>query len=336
MQSAINDCARMALKQCLNLGKREQFLVVCDEQCREVGEAFWEEGVQLCREAVMVRIMPRKQNGTEPPDPVGEMFGRFDVAVMPTSKSLSHTQARRNACERGTRIATLPGISAGVFLRTMKTDWEKLGLFTRRISGQLSIAKKIRVTTNAGADITFMTGGRPAKADDSRLIFKGAFGNLPAGEAYMAPLEGTANGVIVIDGSFSLGGLCQSPLVFIVKNGKVAEVQEHPFAAELERLFGKFGAASRNIAEFGVGTLDSAIISGNTLEDEKVKGTIHFAVGDNASMGGVVKVPLHLDGVVKAPNVWLDDEPWMEKGKMVGGASTPTAVNRFICIHEKK
>ena len=318
IQSDINECARVALKQCLNLSRQEQLLVVCDEPCREVGEAFWEEGVRLCRETVMTRITPRKQNGNEPPDPVGEMFGKFDVAVMPTSKSLSHTQARRKACERGARIATLPGITVDVFLRTMKTDWEKLGLLTRRIAAQLSAAKKVRVTSEAGTDMVFETGGRSAKPDDGRLIFKGAFGNLPAGEAYMAPLEDTASGVICIDGSFSLGGRCESPLVFVVKKGKVTEVREHPFAEDLERLFEKYGAAARNIAEFGVGALDTAIISGNTLEDEKVKGTIHFAVGDNASMGGIVKVPLHLDGIVREPNVWLDDMLWMEKGKMAG------------------
>jgi leucyl aminopeptidase (aminopeptidase T) len=316
MKSEINECARVALKQCLNLSRQEQLLVVCDEPCREVGEAFWEEGACMCRETVMVRIVPRKQNGNEPPDPVGEMFGQFDVAVMPTSKSLSHTQARRTASERGARIATLPGITVDVFLRTMMTDWEKLGLFTRRMAGHMSAARKVRVTAAAGTDIVFETGGRQAKADDGRLIYKGAFGNLPAGESYMAPLEETANGVIAVDGSFSVGGLCETPLVFIVKKGKVTEVREHPFAEELEHLFEKYGAAARNIAEFGVGTLDSARISGNTLEDEKVKGTIHFAVGDNASMGGVVKVPLHLDGIVKEPSVWLDDVLWMEKGRM--------------------
>jgi leucyl aminopeptidase (aminopeptidase T) len=318
MKSEINECARVALKHCLNLSRQEQLLVVCDEPCREVGEAFWEEGSRMCRETVMVRIVPRKQNGNEPPDPVGELFGRFDVAVMPTSKSLSHTQARRKACEQGARIATLPGITVDVFKRTMMTDWEKLGLLTRRVAGQMSAARKVRVTSASGTDIVFDTGARPAKPDDGRLIFKGAFGNLPAGESYMAPLEETASGVIAIDGSFSLGGLCPSPLIFVVKKGKVTEVREHPFSDELEHLFEKYGAAARNIAEFGVGTLDSAIISGNTLEDEKVKGTIHFAVGDNASMGGIVKVPLHLDGIVREPNVWLDDVLWMEKGKMAG------------------
>ncbi|HEX7511009.1 MAG TPA: aminopeptidase [Chitinivibrionales bacterium] len=314
MKNDMLRCAKIALKQCLNLNRQEQLLVVCDEPCIEVGRAFWETGAALCREAVMVQITPRKQNGNEPPPAVGSMFDRFDVAVMPTSKSLSHTQARRLACERGTRIATLPGITEEVFLRTMDADWDKLGVLTRRIAGQLSSVKTIRVMSDAGTDITFETGGRAAKPDDGRLIYKGAFGNLPAGEAYLAPLEDTANGVIAVDGSFALGGLCEQPLVLIVRKGKVVEIKPHPVADELQGLFEKYGAPARNIAEFGVGTLSSAIISGNTLEDEKVKGTIHFAVGDNASMGGTVKVPLHLDGIIKQPNVWLDGVLWMDKG----------------------
>jgi len=316
MNNPIEECAKIALSECLNLGKQEQLLVVCDPPCAEIGEAFLKVGASLCREAVMVKISPRKQNGNEPPAPVGEWFGQFDVAVMPTSRSLSHTQARRKACEGGTRIATLPGITPEVFTRTMRTNWRKLGLATRKVAGRMSAASAVRITTAAGTDLSFETGKRQSKADDGRLVYKGAFGNLPAGEAYMAPLEGTANGTLVIDGSFPLTGPLHIPLVVKIKKGRVAEVEEHACKAELEQLFRKYGSNGRNIAEFGVGTLDSAIITGNTLEDEKVKGTCHIAFGDNASMGGKVRVQMHLDGIVKNPTVWLDDTVWMKEGEL--------------------
>jgi aminopeptidase len=317
MDKKLLECAKIALGECLNLGKQERLLVVCDPPCEDIGNAFWQVGAVACREAVLVKITPRRNNGNEPPQPTGEWFGQFDVAVMPTSKSLSHTQARRKACEKGTRIATLPGITPDIFLRTMRTDWEKLGIVTRKIAGQLSNAKTIRVTTAAGTDLKFETGGRQARADDGRLFFKGAFGNLPAGEAYMAPLEETAEGTIVIDGTFPLGGLLTRPLSVVVKRGKVEDIMGHERKAELEELFEKYGTAACNIAEFGVGTLDTARLSGNTLEDEKVKGTVHFALGDNASMGGKVNVPLHLDGIIKKPNVWLDGKKWMKDGKVL-------------------
>jgi leucyl aminopeptidase (aminopeptidase T) len=317
MDEQLKQTADIALTDCIGLGRQEHLLVVCDPPCAEIGEAFWEAGTQRCRETVLARITPRKQNGNEPPSPVGKLFGQFDAAVLATSKSLTHTQARRKACERGTRIATLPGITKDIFLRTMKTDWERLGILTRKVAGQLSGAKTVIVRTDAGTDLTFETGGRQAKADDGRLIYKGAFGNLPAGEAYLAPLEDTAEGTLVVDGSFPLAGLLNTPLVVKVKKGRVSEVSGHPCTAELEAVFQKYGPLSQNIAEFGVGTLDTAVISGNTLEDEKVKGTIHVAFGDNASMGGTVQVQVHLDAVIRSPSVWLDGKLWMDKGEMV-------------------
>jgi leucyl aminopeptidase (aminopeptidase T) len=316
-QEQLQKAAKVALCDCLNLSRLEKLLVVCDEPCYEVGKALWTVGNERCQEAVFVQIRPRKENGNEPPDPVGEWFGQFDVAVMPTSKSLSHTRARRKACEQGARIATLPGVTTDIFVRTMQTDWDRLGVYTRKIAAQLTSAKKIQIKTAAGTDLTFDTGGRAAKADDGRLSSKGAFGNLPAGEAYMAPLEGTAEGILVVDGSFPLCGVMTEPLILKIREGTVYEVSGHPCARELEELFLKYRKPARNVAEFGVGTHDTAVIGGNVLEDEKVRGTIHIAVGDNASMGGSVNVPLHLDGVVKEPSVYLDYHLWMDRGRLV-------------------
>ncbi|MBD3346520.1 MAG: aminopeptidase [Chitinivibrionales bacterium] len=317
MHKELKSVAKNALAECLNLGRKEQLLVICDPPCFGIGSAFWEAGRERCREAVMVQISPRKESGNEPPAAVGELFCQFDVAVMPTSKSLSHTKARRKASDQGVRIATLPGITPDMFIRTMNTNWEKLGVQTRKVAAQLSSSRKIRIQSDAGTDLTFETGGRHAKVDDGRLNFKGAFGNLPAGEAYMAPAEGTAEGVIVFDGSFPLVGILDTPLILKVREGKVTEVKGHSCAKQLEELFLKYRKASRTIAEFGVGTLDTARISGNVLEDEKVKGTVHIAIGDNASMGGNVSVPIHLDGIIKNPSVWLDYAQWMDKGQLV-------------------
>ncbi len=314
MDKEIIKCAEIALFECLNLARNEQLLVVCDPPCFEIGQAFWEVGRSFCKEAVMVQISPRKENGNEPPDPVGNWFGQFDVAVMPTSKSLSHTKARLLASEKGTRIATLPGITKDVFIRTMKTDWTRLGTFTRNVAAQLSSVEEIHIKTEAGTDFSFKTGGRHGKADDGIINIKGASGNLPAGEAFLAPLEGTSEGRLVFDGSFPFVGILDKPFSMDVKNGNVCSISNHTCASHLRRIFKTYGNDARNIAEFGVGTLDTAMISGNILEDEKVKGTIHIALGDNKSMGGNISVPVHLDGVIKNPTVFLDGKMWMDKG----------------------
>ncbi len=308
------EAASIALEQCLSLHRNEQLLVVTDPPCEVIGLAFRQAGAAICKEAVLVEISPRKQSGNEPPPPIGDWFSQFDVCVMPTSKSLSHTQARRSACEKGARIATLPGITPEIFIRTMNTDWKRLGSFTRSIANRLSSAKTIRIATESGTDITFETGGRRAKADDGNIGTKGAFGNLPAGEAYLAPFEGTARGRLVIDGSFPICGLISEPLIVDIEDGRVSTVYEHPVAQILLKQFDQYGPDARNIAEFGVGTIDTAQLCGVVLEDEKVKGTIHMAFGDNASMGGNVHVPIHQDGVIKCPTVWLDGKLFMDGG----------------------
>ena len=66
-----------------------------------------------------------------------------------------------------------------------------------------------------------------------------------------------------------------------------------------------------------IGTNDSAKLSGLLLEDEKVMGTVHIALGNNVTMGGTFNVPIHLDGVIKKPTVYLDNKPLMKDGKLL-------------------
>jgi leucyl aminopeptidase (aminopeptidase T) len=60
-----------------------------------------------------------------------------------------------------------------------------------------------------------------------------------------------------------------------------------------------------------------ARLLGNVLEDEKRLGTCYFAVGDNTSLGGSAAVGIHIPGVLKNANVWLDDTQIIENGTML-------------------
>ena len=87
---------------------------------------------------------------------------------------------------------------------------------------------------------------------------------------------------------------------------------------ELRRLLEEVGEGAANLAELGIGTNDLATVSGNVLEDEKVLGTVHVAFGDNASMGGHVQVPLHVDGIIMTPTLFLDGEVILRDGVLAG------------------
>lgn len=309
--------ARSAVVQCMGAAKGEVFLVVTDEHLRGIGYAFWEAGRQLGLESILAEIVERETHASEPPRAVAELMARVDIVVAPTSKSLSHTEARRNACAKGTRIATLPGITADSVRRTLTVDYKKVKKLTDKLAARVTKAKVAHVVTPAGTDITMSLKGRKCHADTGIAHKKGDFTNLPAGEAYIAPVEGTANGIIVVDGSMSGAGRIRRPLKMHVRKGFVEEFEGGKEAAKIRGIVRKVGRLGANIAELGIGTNFKARVTGNSLEDEKAIGTVHMAIGDNRSMGGRVGIPLHLDAILLKPTLALDGRVIMRDGKLL-------------------
>jgi leucyl aminopeptidase (aminopeptidase T) len=318
MDALTMNAARVALKECMGATRGEVILVVTDEPLRKIGYAFWEAGRQLGIESIITEIMGGATHGSEPPDAVAELMSRVDIVIAPTSRSLSHTEARRNACARGARVATLPGITEDSMRRTLIVDYTRVKRLSEKLAAMLTKAKLAHVTTPAGTNLTMSLKSRECHADTGIAHKKGDFTNLPAGEAYIAPVEGTSEGVIVVDGSMSALGLIRSPMTMHVKKGFAVKFEGGKGADTIRNIVKKVGRPASNIAELGVGTNFKARVTGNTLEDEKAIGTIHIAIGDNRSMGGKVAVPLHLDAVLLKPTLVLDGKVVMRNGKLLG------------------
>ena len=53
------------------------------------------------------------------------------------------------------------------------------------------------------------------------------------------------------------------------------------------------------------------------VEDEKVLGTAHIAVGNNKTYGGTNDVQLHLDGVFNKPTIEVNNKIIMKHGKLL-------------------
>jgi leucyl aminopeptidase (aminopeptidase T) len=118
---------------------------------------------------------------------------------------------------------------------------------------------------------------------------------------YLAPLEGTTEGVMVI--GYAPTRKLAVPLRLTVHQGEVvAVVGEDPHREWLERKFAE-NARNRNIAELGIGTNDRATRADNVLEAEKILGTVHIAFGDNTGFGGIVSTPFHEDYVLYQPTL---------------------------------
>lgn len=306
----------IAIRDCMGAKAGETVLVVSDTEKHEIGYELYLSAIRLGHKAVYSEMQPLEVNGQEPPPAIANLMKQFDVVLCPTLRSLTHTQARRDASATGARVATFPGITKDVMIRGLNADYSRIAERSLNLKAVLDIGKQVRVTSAKGTDISFSIDGRDAYASKGLFHARGESGNLPTGETFLAPVEGTAEGVFIVDGSFAGVGLMQEmDIKLTVKGGFVTSVEGGENAKQLSGILAKVGGDAYNIAEFGIGTNDSAQLSGLILEDEKVMGTIHIAVGDNMGFGGKVKVPLHLDGVVKDPDVYLDGELIMKQGK---------------------
>jgi leucyl aminopeptidase (aminopeptidase T) len=309
--------ATVCVRDCMGVQPGERVLVVTDEKLRAIGYAIRQAALELGNEVLLVDMLPRRTNGEEPPAEVAALMTMVDVALCPTSKSLTHTDARRAASAKGVRIATLPNVTEEIMVRCMGADYHAIAARTARICALMEQASVIRVTSPGGTDVTMPIAGRHAHASSGLFREKGQWGNLPTGEAYLAPLEGQSQGVVVVDGSMAGIGRLSAPIRITIENGLATTIEGGPDAEKLRALIDPFGADGRNVAEFGIGTNDRARITGVILEDEKVMGTIHIAFGDNKSMGGTVRVASHLDGLVLSPSVWFDDRQVMDAGRLL-------------------
>ena len=316
MDRKLMSAARIAVKCCAPR-KGESMIIITDEPLKEIGKALFKVAPEFGIDPVMVEITPRERHGDEPPATVAEMWKTFDLFLVPTSKSLTHTKARRAACEAGVRGATLPGIQMNTMLRALNADFSVIAKRSEKVAKVLSAGKIARVTTPSGTDIMMSIRGRMAKADTGQFFKKGDYGNLPAGEAFLAPVEGTSNGCIVIDGSMAGIGLVKEPIIIKVERGLATKIDGGREARQLKRMMQPLGENARNVAELGVGTNDRARLIGHILEDEKVMGTVHIAFGNNMSMGGKVNVPLHVDGILLKPTLEVDGKLVMKNGELL-------------------
>lgn len=307
--------ARTAVEVCMNVKPEETVLVMTDTGKVKLAEAFAYASSALGATTVVSVMRPLQRSGLEPPKPVAEAMKASDVVLIPTSTSFSHTDARREASKNGARIASMPGITEDMIsVGGLTADYHEVERLTNLVSDVLDKGKTVEITTPSGTNLTMSIEGRTCERDTG-IFHKppNTWGNLPAGEACLAPVEGTTQGVLAID---SLGMIVKQPVYVTIKDGW-AKKFEGVDAGRLESLLRRGDANAFNIGELGVGTNAKARLSGAVLEDEKVLGTVHIALGDNSSYpGGHSKSNIHMDGILLEPTVKVDGVLLLEKGKL--------------------
>jgi len=301
------------LRRCLAVKAGENVLVVVDPATRAIGEAIREGAARLGADAVLLVMDERADHGSEPAPPVAAAMAACDVFIAPTTKSLSHTEARRRACEAGARGATMPGVTEDMLARVMAIDFEQMAARSHAVARLLGRGSSAHIGCRDGTDLTLNLTGRDGAADDGDLTAPGAFGNLPAGEGFISPVNAAGK---LVPTSLAGVGLARERPTLTIDNGRLSGASGEA-GGTLLGLLDPFGELGRNVAELGVGTNESATLTGNVLEDEKMLGSVHVAFGASAGIGGSVSVPIHIDVVVANASLTIDGRPVLDGGRYV-------------------
>jgi leucyl aminopeptidase (aminopeptidase T) len=312
--------ARKVIHDYLAVQEGESFAVITDTAASpEISEALFAAAEEAGARAARVVIVPPARSGEEPPSHVAAAMAAADVCVCAASRSLYHTAAKGRAQEAGTRgVFNAPSRVESWTDGAMTADFVAVRKTAERLANILRGAREVRVTSPAGTDVVVSVEGREPKGWLTGVCRKaGEISALPGGEVSFPPLEGSANGTVVVEHVMTDLGELSHPISWTVRDGEAVGFSGGREAERLEQMIEGVPNA-RNIAELGIGLNPAARLDGEITEAKKRAGTAHMALGDNAGgYGGLVESPVHLDGLMLDVTVAVDGALVVDGGELV-------------------
>ena len=312
--------AKAILDDCARVKAGEQVLIITDTELFKIGQVLAAAVYERHAEPIMAVIKPREMDGQEPPVPVAEAMKQADVVLAPVSRSITHTRAVKEAASAGARILVMTAFTERLMISGgIEADFRAQRPVCEKLADLFNEADTARLTTLAGTDLAMNIEGRRGNALTCVVDKPGMFSPVPNIEANVSPIEGSAEGKIVVDASIPyIGiGLLREPVKMTVNKGFITEIQGGYQADVLRRdLESKNDPNVYNIAELGVGLNPRSEMTGIMLDDEGVLGSAHIGIGTSITLGGKLKAAVHYDLVLWKPTIGLDGKMVIENGEI--------------------
>jgi len=312
--------AKKIIKECARVRSGEKVLIITDTEIDpSISLALAMATYYENADPVIITIVPRRGHGEEPPEPVREAMQVADVIITPTSKTLFHTKAIRDAAKRGARVLSMTGASP----RTLKSgaitaDFIKIKPIVDKLAEALTKAETLKLETPGGTKIEASIRGRVGNSEPGIAWEKGSMVGVPDIEVNIAPVEDSVEGIAVIDVTASSFGFVDTPIRIEIRNGKAVKIEGGRAADWLRKVLESANDPNQYyVAEIGFGLNPNAELRGTIIEDESALGTCHIAFGDNISLRGENKAPFHIDLVMKDPILELDGIKVIDKDKVL-------------------
>jgi leucyl aminopeptidase (aminopeptidase T) len=256
---------------------------------------------------------PVELPGDEPPAPLSGAMAHADVIFELTSVFAGSSQARRDACARGARYLTVPGLS-WTTLRPggpLAADFAACGENARRLAEKIDAASEFRLTSELGTDLRGSLEGRAGRPLWGVADQPGGYAAPPDIEVGASPVEGTASGTVVVDGSVLFLGPDQlpAPIELRFEDGQLLDARGPEAWRLLDAIDRSGDERMHTLAEVSIGLNPLTRPGGSALELEGILGGAHVAVGNNVPYGGSVDARAHIDCVLLRGTLSVDGEP---------------------------
>lgn len=321
-----------------NITKGMQVLVVTDTaHDPRVWQVVMSTISELGADGTLAMFDPRPADYFDPPRAVCEAMLKSDVNILLATTGMLHAPANFEAMRAGVPVICMDGgmtlemFQSGAVTEDQRQMAVRQHYVARNIFGDG--AKMCRVTSRYGTDFTYSVEGRifvPALPGPDFVPYKITHMTrnakyprprflYPNGEFNVPPVEGSANGKLVIDLTMHQFGRLKSPIELTIKEGRIVSIDGGPEAWTLRNYLETFGDENANIcpAEASVGINSKAMIRGVQREDKNILGSIHFGIGTNVDVGGTIHSNIHMDGVVLEPTLYVDGEMRIEHGRFL-------------------
>jgi leucyl aminopeptidase (aminopeptidase T) len=308
------------LKVCARVTQNDRVLVVLDTiHGYELSRIMMNAADSLGLNLAIAIMKPRAYPGEEPPSSVTEAMKASDVIICATSMTMFYTQARLSACHSGARFLSIAGGSPSTLAsNAMLVDFRRQEKLVQRVAKRLTKASLVRITSDKGTDVELSVSGRQGHAITGLCKRPGDAQGVPDIEAYVAPVEDSSHGVLVVDGSTSVTGLLKTPIRIDIQRGVARRISGGSQARRLRKILQNTKIRnSFRIGEFGFGLNPLARFCGSIIQDEAVMGSAHLALGENRPLGGRNEAPIHVDLVMKRPHVELDGEIVLKANRLM-------------------
>lgn len=314
--------AAKVVRECCALKDGESVVVLTNaDGSALVAEALYRAVVACGGEPMLVQTEPLSAPGADLPTALDGALAAADLILAPTSKSVYHTRSVREACrDAGTRFVALSECDVDTFVNGgMNADFVALTPAAAAVAELLDRAQSVELETPAGTQLSAEFGSRRGLMSGGTCREPGDVIGLPTVEAFVAPLEDSVQGKIVVDASCSGGiGVVDEPIVVSVADGRAREISGGVAAERLSNVLAQAGTETvYQVAEIGIGLNPMCRITGRIIEDEGTYRTCHVALGSNVWFGGDNAAPSHIDLVQWRPTITLDGEPLCQDGVLV-------------------